>query len=108
MRQITVDDKLQIKELLYDDCVLGIRDNSCCAFGGFELWWYDKARDVCLCCRSRWSDLRRRIEEHSLDHAASLLWHNRATLFLRRRVLSQDRTLQIMTPSSNMVTPSCN
>ncbi len=26
MRQITVNDKQQIKELLYSDCVLGIRD----------------------------------------------------------------------------------
>ena len=61
MRQIAVDDKLQIKELLYNDCVLGIRDDSCCAFGGFELWWYDKVHDVCLCCRSRWLKQKSRI-----------------------------------------------
>jgi len=101
MRQITVIDKRQIKELLYSNCVLGIRDSSCYAFGGFELWWYDKEHDVCRCCRSRWADLRRRVEEHSLDRAAGLLWHNRATLFLRHKVLSQDRTLQILAHSCN-------
>ncbi len=101
MRQITVNDKQQIKELLYRDRVLGIRDSSCYAFGGFELWWYDKEHDVCRCCRSRWTDLRRRVEAHSLDRAAGLLWHNRATLFLRRKVLSEDRTLQTLSQACN-------
>jgi len=101
MRQITVNDKQQIKELLYSDCVLGIRDSSCYAFGGFELWWYDKEHGVCRCCRSRWADLRRSVEAHSLDRAAGLLWHNRATLFLRRKVLPEDRTLQILAQSCN-------
>jgi len=101
MRQITVNDKLHIKELLYNDCVLGVRTDSCYAFGGFELWWYDREHDVCRCCRSSWSDFRRQIEEHSLDHAASLLWHNRDTLFLRHKVLSQDRKLQLLTQICN-------
>jgi len=101
MKQITVNDKWQIKELLYSECVLGIRDSSCCTFGGFELWWYDREHDVCRCRRSRWSDFRRQVEEHSLDHAASLLWHNRSMLFLRHKVLSQDRMLQILTQPSN-------
>jgi hypothetical protein len=101
MRQINVIDKQQIKELLYRDCVLGIRDDSCYAFGGFELWWYDKEHDVCRCCRSRWADLRRRVEEHSLDRAAGLLWHNRAALFLRHKVLSEDRKLQFLSHSCN-------
>jgi hypothetical protein len=93
MRQITVSDKWQIKQLLYGGCVLGIKDNSCYAFGGFQLWWYDKQSDVCRCCRSRWSDFRRLIEEHSLDRAAATLWHSRDTLFLRHKHLSQDRKL---------------
>lgn len=101
MRQIIVSDKCQIKELLFSDCILGVRDSSCCAFGGFELWWYDKEHDVCRCCRSHWSDLRKRVEEHSLEHATGLLWHNRATLFLRHRVLSQDRMHQILAQSCN-------
>ena len=101
MRQITVNDKLHIKELLYNDCVLGIRDNSYHAFGGFELWWYDHEHDICRCCRSRWSDFRKQMEEHSLDHAAALLWHSRGTLFLRHKVLSQDRKLQHLTEQCN-------
>ena len=101
MRQITVNDKLHIKQLLSDDYILGVRDIGCHASGGFELWWYDRENDVCRCRRSRWSDFRQRIEEHSLDHAASLLWHNRNTLFLRHKVLPQDRPIQILTPSCN-------
>jgi hypothetical protein len=101
MRPITVNDKSDIKQLLYGEHVLGIRDNNCHSFGGFELWWYDRQRDVCRCCRSRWSDFRKQIEEHSLDHAATLLWHNRGTLFLRHKVVSQDRKLQYLTQLCN-------
>ena len=93
MKQITVDNKGQIKQLLYGDGVLGIKDDNCYAFGGFQLWWYDKQHDVCRCCRSRWTDLRREIEGHSLDRAAAILWHSRDALFLRDRRLSQDRKL---------------
>ena len=101
MRQITVNDRTDIKQLLCSDYIVGIRDNGCCAFGGFELWWYDREHDVCRCRRSRWSDFRREVEEHSLDHAASLLWHNRATLFLRHKPLTQDRSLALTAPSNN-------
>ena len=101
MRQITVNDKIDIKQLLCSDYIVGIRSTTCDAFGGFELWWYDRQRDVCRCRRARWSDLRRQIEEHSLDHAASLLWHNRATLFLRHRRSAQDRPLAPAVESCN-------
>ncbi len=101
MRQITVNDKTDIKQLLSDDYILGIRDINCRSFGGFELWWYDRERDVCRCRRSRWSDFRQQIEEHSLEHAASLLWRNRTTLFLRHRVIPQDRPVPLLTPSCN-------
>ena len=46
MKRIAVDNKMHIKELLYSDCVLGIRDDSCQSFGGFQLWWYDKEHDT--------------------------------------------------------------
>jgi len=101
MKRITVNDKWQIKQLLYGDGVLGIRDDSCHAFGGFQLWWYDKRHDVCRCCRSRWSDFRRRVEEHSLDRAAAILWHNRNGLFLRGKQFSQDRKLLLMAQFCN-------
>jgi hypothetical protein len=101
MKRIAVNDKWQIKQLLYADGVLGIKDDSCYAFGGFQLWWYDRQHDVCRCCRSRWSDFRRQIEEHSLDRAAAILWHSRNALFLRHRQFSQDRRLTRMAQFCN-------
>jgi hypothetical protein len=100
MRQITVSDRTHIKQLLSEDYILGVRDPGYQACG-FELWWYDREHDVCRCRRSRWSDFRQQIEEHSLEHAASLLWRNRTTLFLRHRVMPQDRPVPILTPSCN-------
>jgi len=93
MKRITVNDRWQIKQLLYNGGVLAVKDDSCSAFGGFQLWWYDRQHDVCRCCRSRWSDFRRLIEEHSLDRAAAVLWHSRDALFLRGKPLSRDRRL---------------
>jgi len=94
MKRITVNDRRQIKQLLYGEGVLGVKDDTCPAFDGFALWWYDKQRDVCRCCRSRWSDLKKQIEGHSLDHAAAILWQSRHALFLRGRQLSDDHKLQ--------------
>ncbi len=93
MRQIEVENKFEIKHLLYCDCVLGIRDNRYCSFGGFQLWWYDKQRDICRCCHSRWSSIRKRIERYSLDKTAKILWRKRNSLFLRHRCLSQAKKL---------------
>jgi hypothetical protein len=93
MKRITVNDRRQIKQLLYGEGVLGVKDDTCPAFDGFELWWYDKLHDICRCCRSRWSDLRRQVEGHSLDDAAAILWRNRKALFLRDHHLSEDRKL---------------
>jgi hypothetical protein len=101
MRQITVNDRVDIKQLLCDDYILGIRSSSTYDAGGFELWWYDRQNDVCLCRRSRWSDFRKQVEEHTLDHATSLLWHNRATLFLRHKVLPPDQKSQLLSQSCN-------
>jgi hypothetical protein len=101
MKRINVSDRIQIKQLLYSDGVLGVKDDACSAFDGFELWWYDKKHDVCRCCRSRWSDLRRQMERYSLDHAASILWHSRDALFLRDRHLSEDRKLLRLTELHN-------
>ncbi len=101
MKRITVSDKWQIKQLLYSDNVLGVQDDNCQAFGGFQLWWYDKRHNACHCCQSRWSDLRRQISEHSLDQAADELWHHRDMLFVRSRRLSQDRQVLLMTQLCN-------
>ena len=101
MGQITINDKVDIKQLLCSDYIVGVRSTACYAYGGFELWWYDRQHDVCRCRRSRWSDFRQQIEEHSLDHAASFLWHNRGTLFLRQRRASQDRPFASGTESCN-------
>jgi len=101
MGQISVNDKMHIKQLLCDNYIVGVRNASCCAFGGFELWWYDREQGICLCRRSRWSDFRQQIEEHSLEHAASFLWHNRGTLFLRHKVPSSDQTSEPLPQSNN-------
>ena len=101
MKPITVNDKRQIKQLLYGGNVLGVRDDSCQAFGGFELWWYDRQHDICRYCRSSWASLRRRIEAYSLDRAASRLWQRRNELFVRHKQLSQDAKLLRMTHLCN-------
>ncbi len=101
MKRITVSDRWQIKQLLYSEGVLGVKDEACPAFDGFALWWYDKKHDICRCCRSRWSDLKKQIEGHTLDHAAAILWHNRQELYLRDRRLSEDRKLLRMTELCN-------
>jgi hypothetical protein len=95
MKKIEVESKFQIKQLLYSNCVLGIRDNRYRSFGGFQLWWYDKQRDVCSCCDSDWSDLRKKVKRHSLDRAAKKLWNKRNLLFLRSKPLPADRRLLV-------------
>ena len=93
MKRVTVNDKWDIKQLLYSDCVLGVRDDSCQSFGGFQLWWYDKQHDTCHCCHARWSDLRRRVEQYSLDRAARRLWRQRNALFLRNKHHREDHKI---------------
>ena len=93
MRKIDVEDKFQIKQLLYCDCVLGIKDHRYRSFGGFQLWWYDKRRDICSCCEAGWFDFTRKIVHHSLDKAAKILWRQRDRLFLRDKRFSNDRKL---------------
>ena len=93
MRHIEVDNKFQIKQLLYSDCVLGVRDHKYNSFDGFQLWWYDKQHDICSCCQSCWSHVGKRIKCLSLERAATILWRKRNSLFLRGRRLSDDRKL---------------
>ena len=101
MKRIAVTDRSHIKQLLYSDCVLGVRDDRCQCFGGFELWWYDKQHDTCHCCRSRWTDLRKRVHQCSLEKAARILWHRRNALFLRGRHFSEDRKLTALAQICN-------
>ena len=93
MKRIIVNHRVQIKQLLYCDRVLAVRDDACPAFGGFALWWYDKKHGVCRCCRSHWSDQKKQIEAHTLDETAAILWRDRDALFLRDRPLSDDHKL---------------
>jgi hypothetical protein len=94
MKKISVEDKTQIKQLLYYGSVFGIKDDRYRSFGGFQLWWYDKRRDVCNCCESHWTDGRKRIHQFSLDRAASVLWHNRRSLYVRSKHLPDDKRLK--------------
>ena len=93
MRKINVEDKIQIKQLLYTGSVFGIRDDQYRSFSGFQLWWYDKKLDVCSCCGSQWTDIRKRIQHCSLNKAAKILWHKRHSLFLRGKHLPEDKRL---------------
>ncbi|KPL20278.1 MAG: hypothetical protein AMJ75_12005 [Phycisphaerae bacterium SM1_79] len=102
MRKINVEDKSQIKQLLYAGGVFGIKDDQYRSFGGFQLWWYDKQLDVCNCCASYWSDGRKRIQYCSLDRAAKTLWHKRDCLFLRSKHLPEDKRLAAIGRSVNM------
>ncbi len=93
MKKISVEDKTQIKQLLYTGGVLGLRGDQYRSFGGFQLWWYDKQLDVCNRCGSHWGDANRKVQQCSLNRAASILWHNRRALFLRHKHLQEDTRL---------------
>ncbi len=93
MKKISVEDKTQIKQLLYTGEVFGLRGDQYRSFGGFQLWWYDKQLDVCNRCGSHWGDARRKVQQCSLNRAASILWHNRRSLFLRHKHLQEDKRL---------------
>ncbi|MEA3225576.1 MAG: hypothetical protein U9Q07_06460 [Planctomycetota bacterium] len=93
MREISVEDKTQIKQLLYDGNVFGIKGDRFRAFGGFQLWWYDKHLDVCSYSESYWSDGIKNIHHCSLNRAVRILWHNRKSLFLRHKHLDEDKRL---------------
>lgn len=93
MKKISVDDKTQIRQLLYTGSVFGLKGDQYRSFSGFQLWWYDKDLDVCNRCGSHWADARRKVQQCSLNRAASILWHNRRSLFLRQRHLNEDERL---------------
>ena len=94
MKKISVEDKTQIKQLLYYGYVFGIRDDRYKSFGGFQLWWYDKQLDVCSRCESHWSDGQKRIHQCSLNAAANILWHSRRSLYVRSKQLPDDKRLK--------------
>jgi hypothetical protein len=93
MKKIEIQNKTQIKQLLYTGNVLGIKNDQYKSFGGFQLWWYIKNIDTCDCCESYWSDVRKRIHHYSLNKATRILWHNRHSLYLRNKHLPEDRKL---------------
>lgn len=94
MKKIDVADKTHIKQLLYSNLVLGVKDDKYRSFGGFQLWWFDKERDACHCCASTWADGRKRVENVRLNKAARMLWRRRKVLFLRSRPLLADPALK--------------
>jgi len=96
MKKIEVRDKTHIKELLYAEHVLGIKGAEFRAFGGFQLWWYDRHRGVCDCCDSHWSDPRKHVTHCKLDKAAKILWRHRHDLYERMKPADHDHKLQLM------------
>jgi len=93
MKKISVEDKTQIKQLLCTGNIIGLRGDQFRSFNGFQLWWYDKQLDVCKRCESYMGDLEGNVQECSLDRAASILWYNRRSLFLRHGQLQEDEGL---------------
>ena len=96
MKKINVEDRAQIKQLLYGHCVLGVKDDRYRSFGGFQLWWYNKEHDSCSCCESSWSDPRKRVRHYNLDESAKILWHHRKSLYCRTKHVSEDSGLNLM------------
>ena len=93
MKKADVKSKAEIKQLLCLGNVLGIKNDKYRSFGGFQLWWYDKHLDICDCCESYWSDVRKRVHHYSLNKATRILWHNRQFLYLRTKHLPEDKKL---------------
>lgn len=91
MEKISVEDKRQIKRLLYNGNVFGLRGDQYRTFDGYQFWWYDRRLDVCNRCESQLAEAERKIQQCSLDRAASILWHNRRSLFLHHKNLQQER-----------------
>ena len=95
MKRITVKNRRQIKELLYDGYILSIKDNQYRSFGGFQRWTYDRHRDICHHCESHWTDSKKTVEGCSLDKAAKILWHKRNSLFLYTKNIPEDKKSKI-------------
>ncbi len=96
MRRIDVADKTEIKQLLYCEHVLGVRDDRFQAFNGFQLWWYDRQNNLCGCSESSWLRGVTKVTHYTLDKAAKILWRNRRELFRRERLLRHDRKLRML------------
>ena len=94
MRKIKVSSKDQIKELLYDGFVLGVKDDRYRSFGGFQRWFYDREHNVCRSCATDWTDLKR-IENYSLNKAAKRLWHNHKSLFVYTKNIPPEKQHKI-------------
>ena len=95
LKKVKVQNKAQIKQMLYAGWVLGVKGDEYRAFGGFQLWWYSKQSDVCNCCESHWSDPRKKVDHYSLDKAAKALWRHRDSLYVRAKRTSEDTGLNV-------------
>ena len=93
MKKVSVEDKTQIKRLLYNGNIFGLRGDQYRSFGGFQLWWYDKQLDVCNRCDSHRTDPGKKVLQCSLNRAASILWYNRRSLFLHDSQLQENERL---------------
>lgn len=96
MHRIKVENKLQIRQLLYSGCLLGVKDSQYQAFGGFQVWWYDKKADRCHSAESHWLDRRKQVNTCRLDKAVKILWHKRGSLFLSVKHVSEDNKLKVL------------
>ncbi len=97
MKQVYVRNRQEIEQLLYTDSVLGVKADRFKAFGGFQLWWFDREHGICRSCESQWSDSRKRVGHYHLDKASKILWKHRRCLYVRSRHTADDSGLQLLT-----------
>ena len=96
MKKVTVKNKTEIKDLLNDGHILGIKDGQYSSFGGFQIWWYDRKLDVCHSCESHWVDRRKKVESYKPKKAAKVLWHNHNSLYLYTKHMSEEKRFQVL------------
>jgi len=90
MQKIEIENKLQIKQLLYSGCILGIKGSQFQGFGGFQLWWYDKQLGTCHFAESHWADRRRQVKDCRFNKAVQTLWSSRMSVFLSTKHIPPD------------------
>lgn len=108
MKKLKARHKLDIKFLLYSGHVLGVKDHQYKGFGGYQLWWYSKERNVCTLCESHWSDTRIRVSHCSLDRAARILWGRRKLLYVGLQHSGQYRELATLADHENLAGSGSN
>jgi hypothetical protein len=89
VHRIEVNNKQQIKQLLYSGCILAIKGSQFHSYGGFQMWWYDKKTDMCHIAESHWMDRRKQVKTCRFAKGVKTLWHNKRSLYLSTKHVTQ-------------------